>query len=117
MMELVLAVAVKTLLGADVQEQVHEIGAAMSISVGMFTRAMMPWAPILNRLPLPSNFRFRRARKLLFDTIDQIIQQRHRSAGGNGDFLSMLLAARDVEGDGSGMSEQPRRDGGITIFT
>jgi cytochrome P450 len=117
MMELTLAIAGRTLFGADVQEQVHEIGHAMSISVGMFTRAMMPWAPILNRLPLPSNFRFRRAQKLLFDTIDGIIQQRRRGGASNGDFLSMLLAARDIEGDGSGMSDQQLRDEAITIFT
>jgi cytochrome P450 len=83
----------------------------------MFTRAMMPWAPILNRLPLPSNFRFRRARRLLFETIDGIIRERRRGGGANGDFLSMLLAARDVEGDGSGMSDQQLRDEAITIFT
>ena len=117
MMELTLAIAAQTLFGADVKNHVHEIGAAMSISVGMFTRAMMPWAPVLNRLPLPSNFRFRRARKLLFDTIDGIIRERRHSPAHNGDFLSMLLAARDVEGDGSGMSDQQLRDEAITIFT
>src|SRR5258705_404443 len=117
MMELTLAIAGRTLFGADVQKQVHEIGAAMSISVGMFTRAMMPWAPILNRLPLPSNMRFRKAQRLLFDTIDGIIQQRRRGGGNNGDFLSMLLAARDLEGDGSGMSDQQLRDDAIIIFT
>jgi cytochrome P450 len=117
MMELTLAIAGRTLFGADVQKQVHEIGAAMSVSVGMFTRAMMPWAPLLNRLPLPSNMRFRRAQKLLFGTIDQIIQERRRDGGSNGDFLSMLLAARDVEGDGGGMSDQQLRDEAITIFT
>src|SRR5258706_10463785 len=118
MMELTLAIAGRTLFGADVQKQVHEIGAAMSISVGMFTRAMMPWAPILNRLPLPSNFRFRRAQRLLFETIDGISRERCRGGGdGNGDFLSMLLAARDVEGDGTGMSDQQLRDEAITIFT
>src|SRR5439155_17434296 len=116
MMELTLAIAAQTLFGADVQQHVHEIGAAMSISVGMFTRAMMPWAPILNRLPLPSNFRFKRARKLLFDTIDGIVQQRRRdNSKNNGDFLSMLLAARDTEGDGTGMSDQQLRDEAITI--
>ena len=76
MMELTLAIAGRTLFGADVQKRVHEIGAAMSVSVGMFTRAMMPWAPILNRLPLPSNFRFRRAQRLLFETIDGIIRDK-----------------------------------------
>jgi len=117
MMELTLAIAAQTLFGADVKDHVHEIGHAMSISVGMFTRAMMPWAPILNRLPLPSNFRFRRAQKLLFDTIDGIIQQKRRGGSNNGDFLSMLLAARDTEGDGSGMNDEQLRYEAITIFT
>jgi cytochrome P450 len=117
MMELTLAIAARTLFGADVQSRVHEIGHAMSISVEMFTRALMPWAPILNRLPLPSNRRFLRARQLLFDTIDQIIQQRRANGAAGDDFLSMLLKARDVEGDGGGMSDQQLRDEAITIFT
>jgi cytochrome P450 len=118
MMELTLAIAGRTFFGADVQKQVHEIGRAMSISVAMFMRALMPWAPILNRLPLPSNRRFLRAQNLLFDTIDQMIQQRRRGGSALGDdFLSMLLKARDVEGDGGGMSDQQLRDEAITIFT
>ena len=117
MMELTLAIAARTLFGADVGKNVHEIGHAMSISVEMFTRALMPWAPILNRLPLPSNRRFRRAQKLLFETIDQIIQQRRHQPTAGDDFLSMLLKARDTEGDGRGMSDQQLRDEAITIFT
>jgi cytochrome P450 len=60
MMRVTLRVVAKTLFDADVAAEVEEIGAAMDVSVRMFTRAMSPLGPILNRLPLPSNRRFRR---------------------------------------------------------
>src|SRR3989442_3454332 len=105
MMELTLIIAARTFFGVNVRSDVHEIGRAMSISVGMFARAMMPWGTLLNHLPLPSNFRFRRAQKVLFDTIDRMGRQRREAKDRRGDFLSMLLGARDSEGDGVGLSD------------
>jgi cytochrome P450 len=58
MMRLTLRVVAKTLFDSEVGDEVDAIGRAMEVSVGMFTRAMSPWGPILNRLPLPRNFRF-----------------------------------------------------------
>src|SRR5207248_821102 len=54
---------------------------------------------------------------LLFDTIDDIIRQKRRGGANNGDFLSLLLAARDTEGDGGGMNDEQLRYEAITIFT
>jgi len=117
MMKLTLRIVAKTLFDADMGEEVDAIGHAMDISVGMFSRAMTPWGPMLDRLPLPSNFRFKRARRRLTDTIDRFIRD-HRSKGAMGDdLLSRLLKASDTEGDGSGMSDRQLRDEAITLFT
>ncbi len=78
MMKVTLRIVAKTLFDADVENEIDEIGEAMDVSVGMFTRAMTPWGPLLNRLPLPSNFRFKRARRRLFETIDRFIGE-HRA--------------------------------------
>jgi cytochrome P450 len=119
MMRLTLRVVAKTLFDADVADEVDAIGRAMDVSVGMFARAMSPWGPILNKLPLPSNFRFARAWARLNDTIDRFIAER-RGAGKSrerDDLLSRLLRATDAEGDGAGMSDRQLRDEAITLFT
>jgi cytochrome P450 len=117
MMKLTLRVVAKTLFDADVAAQVDAIGRAMDISVGMFQRAMTPWGPVLNLLPLPSNFRFKRAWGELMRTIDGFIEQRRRTGSGGDDLLSRLLKATDAEGDGGSMTDQQIRDESITLFT
>src|SRR5687768_12323031 len=117
MMQVTLRVVAKTLFDADVRAEVDEIGEAMDVSVRMFTRAMSPFGPILNRLPLPSNRRFERAYGRLLATIDRFIAERHASGVDRGDLLSMLLRATDPEGDGSGMDDKQLRDECMTLFT
>ena len=118
MMRLTLRIVAKTLFDSDVGDEVDAIGRAMDVSVGMFARAMSPWGPILNRLPLPSNFRFKKAWARLNETIDRFIARRRSSGGSKGDdLLSRLLRATDTEGDGAGMSDRQLRDEAITLFT
>ena len=117
MMQLTLAVVAKTLFDADVESDVEAIGKAMDISVGMFKRAMIPFGQLLNYLPLPSNVRFWKARRMLWGKIAEFIQQRRDSGVDRGDLLSMLLRATDSEGDGSAMSDVQLRDECITLFT
>jgi cytochrome P450 len=116
MMKVTLRIVAKTLFDADLEDEVDAIGKAMHISVGMFTRTMTPWGPLLNKLPLPGNFRFKRARRRLFETIDRFIRE-HRQSGDRGDLLSVLIHARDVEGDNGEMSLSLLRDESYTIFT
>lgn len=117
MMKLTLRIVAKTLFDADVAAEVDEIGSAVGVMVGMFTRTMSPWGPLLDRLPLPSNFRFRRAERLVRQTLERFIRERHRDASPRDDLLSRLLGALDTEGDGRGMSDKQLRDELITLFT
>jgi cytochrome P450 len=117
MMQLTLSVVAKTLFDADVESDVAALGQAMDVSVRMFTRAMIPFGRLLNRLPLPSNFRFWKARKLLWNKIAEFIKQRRDSGIDRGDLLSMLLRATDAEGDHTGMTDVQLRDECITLFT
>ncbi|HZL33946.1 MAG TPA: cytochrome P450 [Tepidisphaeraceae bacterium] len=116
MMKVTLRIVAKTLFDAEVEADLDSIGSAMNIAVGMFTRTMTPWGPLLNRLPLPSNFRFKRARRRLFGIIDRFIRE-HRESGDHGDLLSVLIRARDTEGDNSQMSSSLLRDESYTIFS
>jgi cytochrome P450 len=116
MMRLTLRIVAKTLFDADVASEVDKIGRAMDISVGMFARAMSPWGPLLNHLPLPSNFRFRRAWSSLMATIDRFVQERRSNPQGHDDMLSRLLRATG-DGDGAAMTDRQLRDEAITLFT
>jgi cytochrome P450 len=119
MMHLTLRIVAKTLFDADVAADVDAIGYAMDVSVGMFARAMSPWGPLLNFLPLPSNFRFKREWGRLMALIDRFVQDRRKNDTGRDDLLSRLLRATDSEaGAGGGaMTDRQLRDEAITLFT
>ena len=116
MMGLTMAVVGKTLFDADVSGEADEIGASLTTIIGLFPRFNNPLAPLIQKLPLPSNLRFRRARHRLDATIYRMIGERRKSGEDRGDLLSMLLLATDVEGDGSGMTDRQLRDEVMTIF-
>jgi cytochrome P450 len=100
MMRLALIIAGRTLFGAMMEDQAHQIGQAMHIAVGSFNRAVLPWGKLLAKLPLPGNRKIAAAHTYLMDTIRNIIQQRRASSGPHddrGDLLSILLNAHDAE--------------------
>ena len=116
MMRLTLAVVGKTLFDADVEAESHEIGDALTYVLDSFSVSMLPYAELLEKLPLPSTRKFARARSRLDETIYRMIDERRASGDDRGDLLSMLVQASDTEGDGSGMSNEQLRDEALTIF-
>ena len=116
MMALTMAIVGKTLFDADVEGEADEIAASLTTVISFFPRFNLPWAGLLQRLPLPSNRRFERARDRLDATIYRIIAERRKAREDRGDLLSMLLAARDEEGDGTGMTDRQLRDELMTLF-
>ncbi|HYE20550.1 MAG TPA: cytochrome P450 [Tepidisphaeraceae bacterium] len=120
MTRVTLEIVAKALFDAEIAEEVDEIGHAMDITVRMFDRSRTPLAPLLNLLPLPSNFRFLSARNRVFATLDRMIADRRaRPDEERRDFLSILLRARDesAEGDGSGMDDEQVRFEAMTLFS
>jgi cytochrome P450 len=65
--------------------------------------------------PTPSNFKEKKAIKVLDDVIYEIINQRKREGVSKSDLLSMLLDARDEE-TGEAMDNKQLRDEVMTIF-
>jgi cytochrome P450 len=116
MMRLTLAIVGKTLFDADVEGEAPEIGRALTDVMQLFERMTNPLAAILDKLPLPSNVRWIKAKARLDETIYRIINERRASGEDRGDLLSMLMLAQDVEGDGSGMSDRQVRDEAMTLF-
>lgn len=118
MMRLTLAIVGRTLFDADVESEADEIGAALTAVMELFDLLLMPFSEVLEKLPvaLPYMKRFQKARARLDATIYRIIAERRRSREDRGDLLSMLLNARDEEGDGEQMSDEQVRDEVMTLF-
>jgi len=117
LMALTLAIVGKSLFGTDVEEaDAHQVAESLGTMLGLYDRFFLPFAQYLERLPLPANRRFWRAKDSLDEVVFGLIRDR-RSEGDRGDLLSMLLAARDGdEGYGGAMSDQQVRDEATTIF-
>ncbi len=116
MMRLTLAIVGKTLFDADVESDAREVGAAMSVVMDLFNTVTIPFFELLQKLPLPQLRRFDRAKAKLDAIIYRLIEERRRSSEDRGDLLSLLLLARDTEGDGGQMTDAQLRDEAMTIF-
>ena len=116
MMHLTLAIVGKTLFDTETEAEAEHIRQAVSDVIQPFGRFMMPFADFIDRLPLPANRQYARARNHLDSIIYRMIDDRRRSGSDKGDLLSMLLAAQDEEGDGGQMTDGQLRDEALTIF-
>ncbi len=116
MMMITLDIVAATLFGADVGSESSEIGSALDDVFEAFTIGYSPLTPLLDLIPTAKKRRFRAGKQRVDATIDRIIKERRQSGEDTGDLLSMLLHATDVEGDGTGMSDQQLRDEAITLF-
>ena len=116
MSRLTLTIAGETLLGTDVEADAGGVRDALTAVFEAFPLTMSPFAPLLERLPLPSVLRYRRAQAALDRLIYRIIDERRRNLDDRGDLLSMLLLARDEEGDDGRMTDRQVRDEAMTIF-
>jgi cytochrome P450 len=110
------AIAGRTVFGEDMTDEAADIGSALTDVLSLFPRFSLPFATLIQRLPLPSNRRFDRARARLDATVYRIIRLRRQSGRDEGDLLSMLMAAQDHEGDGGRMSDVQLRDEVMTLL-
>lgn len=110
---LALRVVGRTLFAADLAGDSAAVAHAVTTLLGRFGRVMLPAGGLLNRLPLPSSRRLVEARDELDRVVYRLIAE-HRAAGDRGDMLSMLLAARDE--DGEPMPDRQIRDEVLTLM-
>lgn len=115
LMRLALAIAARTLFGADVAAEASAVGTALEAMMhdfnGRFRRLFA--APLW--LPTARNRRTRAGIRRLEEVIYGIITRRRASGEDTGDLLSLLLHARD-EDDGGGMTDQQLRDEVMTLL-
>lgn len=116
MMRLTLGVVGRTLFDADVEAKARDVGHALNDVLDSFWTTMLPFADVLERLPIPQLRRGKAARQRLDAIVYGLIAERRKDPGDRGDLLSMLLMAQDEEQGGSGMTDAQVRDEAMTIF-
>lgn len=114
MMALTLRVVGRTLFGHDASGDVGDVAGAMRAFQDSLSRPdLLPkW------FPSPWRYRLDGAVTTLDRIIHGMIERRQREGAGAGraDLLQMLVDARDVEGDGQGLSLREMRDQLVTLF-
>jgi cytochrome P450 len=110
----------RTMFSADVGEQVDTLMDAFESALQYLNQRMFMPVPYLERLPTPTNIRYRRAVRTLDDITYELIQRRRQLIetdpdAAPADLLTMLLQARDAD-SGAQMSDKQLRDEVITIF-
>ena len=116
MTQMATAIAGKTMFNTDVESAAPEIDRALAAATSLFTRVSIPFSEWLLKLPLPSTFRFYRAKARLDATIYRMINEHRRSGKDDGALLSLLLLAQDEEGDQGVMTDQQVRDEALTLL-
>lgn len=114
MTKLTLGIVNKTLFNVDVRAQADHIGELMTTILAGANDRINNYDPIWGRLFQRKQRREAAAIEELFTIIEEVIAEHRRQGEDTGDLLSMLLAARDDEGNP--MSEQQLRDEVITLF-
>ncbi|HEV2389266.1 MAG TPA: cytochrome P450 [Nitrososphaerales archaeon] len=118
MMRLTLAIVAKTLFGADMEDKdAATVSDALSSALENLHKLKTPGSRVLRRLQISGDGQIQRSKETLDTIVYRIIEARQKSGDEDrGDLLSMLLQARDKEGDGTGMSDLQVRDEAMTLF-
>jgi len=114
MTKLTLGIVNKTLFNVDVRAQAEHIGELMTVLLTGANDRINSYNPVWNRFFQQNQRREAAATQELFALIEAIIADHRQHTEDTGDLLSMLMAARDEEGNP--MSEQQLRDEIITLF-
>ena len=114
MNHLTLSIIGKTLFDADVFTETDTLGSAMVTTFKYVSRALdLPFL-LPYSWPLPGNLRMHKAEAVLRQRIQRFIDERRQLPTERNDFLSLLLLARDE--DGQTMSDQQVMAECITFF-
>jgi cytochrome P450 len=113
MMRVTLCIVGMTLFGLDLSNEQHPAGRAFQTMIGALAEyVFFPFPPLW--VPTLRNRRIRTALETLNSLVRDLIQQRRQQQEDTGDLLSLLLLARDEEGQG--MSDQQLRDEIISLL-
>lgn len=113
MMELTLAIAGRTMFGADVRRDAPAVAQGLEMGMRAHTASLRSPIQLGYEWPLPRHLQMRRAVKLLDSVVFRLIAEGRSRGTDRGDVLSILLLARDEEG---GLTDQQVRDEVMTLL-
>ena len=114
MMRLTTEVVTKSLFNSDVPREIKDMAEASAVVMQRFSQQLSLWRFVMDLFPTPGARRFEKVMCELDHFIYGLIRERRASGEDTGDLLSMLLQARDD--DGNGMSDQQLRDELTTLM-
>jgi cytochrome P450 len=115
MMELTLAIAGKTLFGADIRGDAAVVDKGLTLAMHALVDNLTSWIRLPYGWPLPRHLRMKRAIDLLDDVVFRLIREGRARGTDRGDVMSILLLARDDE-DGTGLTDRQVRDEVMTLL-
>lgn len=115
-MQLTLEIVTRTLFGATLPPGSEQVGEALHTAMDFFLNYSRSLKRLIPKwLPIPAHLRMRQVIKTIDRIIMQIIAQRRAALTDDAtDLVSLLLRARDD--DGNGLTDAQLRDEAITIF-
>ncbi len=115
MMEMTLAIAGRTMFGADVRSDAAAVSEGLDLGMNAHRAQLrLPLQGGLTRL-LPRHRQMERSVKLLDEVVYRLIREGRARGTDRGDVLSILLLARDEE-DGTGLTDTQVRDEVMTLL-
>jgi cytochrome P450 len=114
MTRLTMSIIGKALFDADVFTETDELGAAMAVTVEYISHALSVLLPTPYSWPTRRNRRMHRATEVLRNRVQGFIDERRNNPSERSDFLSLLLQARDE--DGQPMSDKQVMAECLTLF-
>jgi cytochrome P450 len=127
MMRLALRITARTLFDTEVTDEIHAINEEANAVMAIYNDLIaMPRAEDLLRwkVPIPVLKRFRGSKDRLDSVVNRMIARKREEMARVGrdaeathaDLLSMLIASRDEDPRGGGLTDQELRDEVMTIF-
>jgi len=114
MMALTLNIIARTMFSADVSAETETVRRLMEIVVA-FPPSIVDVFGLPDWLPRRQPSAYRRAIVAFDDLVERLVAERRADGSDRGDFLSMLLSARDPA-TGEGMTDKQLRDEVLTIL-
>lgn len=115
MNQVTLDIVGRTLLSTDLKSDFAKVNHALTAVLEAVNRKRGRILRIPQWVPLPSQIRLNRNRKVLENTIIEIIEARRKDPGNFDDLLSMLMEVEDAD-TAERMSDKQLRDEVLTIF-
>jgi cytochrome P450 len=115
MMEMTLAIAGRTLFGADVRSDAAQVDRGLTMAMRSVVANLSSWVRLPYPWPLPRHLQMKRAIDLLDDVVYRLIRDGRARGTDAGDVMSILLLARDDE-DGTGLTDRQVRDEVMTLL-